>query len=172
MRVLARRARPGEKIRIMSNIKPAVIRGIDIVITVDSDGWFHAGWKDERYTAQTRDELTGQLTAAAKEEDLQVAVPFCVISGHGELKRGTAHGIHSRTGSALARVEGKAFTYRPYEPVLADLPDEIFTELAQALERKRAAEQEIERITTAHHLPLVNRITEALQAAAGTPAGD
>lgn len=149
------------------------LSGVQYEVHANQSGYFQITSGERVLGAgETLDKAVQAARSTLHRQKVRVSVPFIQIMG---LRRGTATGIHERSGEILVRWEDGngakkgAETIRSYSPVLkADVPEDTLnlmaglqSEIDQATKRLRELESEW-KITN-----LQSEVSKAVEAASG-----
>ena len=113
--------------------------------------------------SQTLDGALREAGRALRADKVKVAVPF--ITGKGN--KGVAHGLHSRNGTILAKVEGEKWEPTRYPGAIfgPDTPTAVIARYAEIHETILALENEAHTINREHGINLLFAVRNAVKAA-------
>lgn len=142
------------------------IGGVDCELHAETK---HGRWSvvlDETQigTGDTLDKAVDQARVALRKTKVSVSVPFITFDGES----GVATGLHAKNGSVLARIgNGKSEQLIGVVRMLsADTPVEKVERLAELRQQVKAANSEIQTITSEHGIELTRVVREAVTNAA------
>ena len=146
------------------------IKGVSYNVSVGDDGAWYAWPGGTKISAMTRSELGNAISRQTRKAVTKVAVPFVQLNNErGTARRGTATGLHSRSGNTLVRWDdnGQAeqFPYYGQANVTGPLTDEQVEEWAAKRRQHQMLASELREFERAHKIELAKEVRAALDKA-------
>lgn len=145
----------------LKNIK---VRGIEIEVSVDSDGFFRADLTDKHYAERTLEALEKTLMKASKEASAVVSIQGKVLD-RGEWRTVTGYGVHAGTGNVLYQigVEKRQTQHSRYEVFQTETPVETLARYATVVDTVRKLDAEKRIIEKTYQFDLYDATVKAVR---------
>jgi hypothetical protein len=146
-----------------------LVKGVEHKVAVGDDGKWYAFPGGDKVSAMTREGLVKEIDRHTRKAIAKVEVPFVQLRTNRAPRRGSATGLHSRSGNVLVRWDSgeteQLRTYSNYGTLTHDLTDEQIAEYDTMRRDFADLSQRMNTFRKAHEISLPLTVRQALDAA-------